>query len=149
MEWVKECYSDIKNEIMPSVAMLDLKIIILSEVRQTKTNIMILLICGPLGWLSGKEATCQCRRRSSISGSGKSPGEGIGSPLQYSCLGNPMDRGAWWATFHGVKRVQHNSATKQQQKIIQMSLFTKQNETHRHRKQTYGNQRWKEEGGTN
>ena len=47
---------------MPSVAMLDLKIIILSEVRQTKTNIMILLICGPLGWLSGKEATCQCKR---------------------------------------------------------------------------------------
>ena len=32
-----------------------------------------------------------------IPGSGRSPGEGNGSPLQYSCLGNPMDRGAWWA----------------------------------------------------
>ena len=31
-------------------------------------------------------------------------GEGIGNPLQYSCLGNPMDRGAWWATVHGVAK---------------------------------------------
>ena len=38
----------------------------------------------------------------SISGSGRSPGEGNGNPLQYSCLGNPMDRGAWWPTVHGV-----------------------------------------------
>ena len=39
-----------------------------------------------------------------IPGSGRSPGEGNGNPLQYSCLGNPMDRGAWWATVHGVAR---------------------------------------------
>ena len=38
----------------------------------------------------------------SIPGSGRSPGGGNGNPLQYSCLGNPMDRGAWWATAHGV-----------------------------------------------
>ena len=38
----------------------------------------------------------------SIPGSGSSPGEGNGNPLQYSCLENPMDRGAWWATVHGV-----------------------------------------------
>jgi len=37
-----------------------------------------------------------------ISESGSSPGEGNGNPIQYSCLGNPMDRGAWWATVHGV-----------------------------------------------
>ena len=37
----------------------------------------------------------------SIPGSGRSPGEGNGNPLQYSCLGNPMDRGAWWAAVHG------------------------------------------------
>ena len=37
-----------------------------------------------------------------ISGLGRSPGEGNGNPLQYSYLGNPMDRGAWWATVHGV-----------------------------------------------
>ena len=38
----------------------------------------------------------------SIPESGRSPGEGNGNPLQYSCLGNPMGRGAWWATVHGV-----------------------------------------------
>ena len=37
-----------------------------------------------------------------IPGSGRSPGGEDGSPLQYSCLKNPMDRGAWWATVHGV-----------------------------------------------
>ena len=37
-------------------------------------------------------------------GSGRSPGEGNGTPLQYSCLGNPMDRGAWWATVQGTTK---------------------------------------------
>ena len=51
-----------------------------------------------------------------ISGSGRSPGRGNGSPLQYSCLGNPMDRGAWWAySPWGRKRVGYRLATKQQQ----------------------------------
>ena len=40
----------------------------------------------------------------SIPGSGRSPGEGNGNPLQYSCLENYMDRGAWWATVHGVAK---------------------------------------------
>ena len=40
----------------------------------------------------------------SIPGPERSPGEGHGNPLQYSCLGNPMDRGAWWATFHAVAK---------------------------------------------
>ena len=39
-----------------------------------------------------------------ISGLGRSPGEGNGNPLQYSCLENLMDRGAWWATVHGVTK---------------------------------------------
>ena len=39
-----------------------------------------------------------------ILGSGRSPGEGKSNPLQYSCLGNPMDRGAWWATVHRVAK---------------------------------------------
>ena len=39
-----------------------------------------------------------------IPGSGRSPGEGNDNPLQYSCLENPMDRGAWWATVHGVTK---------------------------------------------
>ena len=41
-----------------------------------------------------------------IPGSGRSPGEGNGNPLQHSCLENPMDRGAWWATVHGVAKSQ-------------------------------------------
>ena len=50
----------------------------------------------------------------SIPGLGRSPGEGKGNPLQYSCLGNPMDKGAWWAIIHGVtKRVGHDLAAKQ------------------------------------
>ena len=42
----------------------------------------------------------------SIPGLGRSPGEGNGNPLQYSCLGNPIDRGAGWATVHGVTKSQ-------------------------------------------
>ena len=41
-----------------------------------------------------------------IPGLGRSPGEGNGNPVQDSCLGNPMDRGAWWATVHGVAESQ-------------------------------------------
>ena len=41
-----------------------------------------------------------------IPGLGRSPGEGNGNPLQYSCLGNPMDRGAWWDTIHGIAKSQ-------------------------------------------
>ena len=48
----------------------------------------------------------------SVPGSGRSPGEGNGNPLQYSCLGNLMDRVASWATVHGVARVGHDLATK-------------------------------------
>ena len=43
-----------------------------------------------------------------ILGLGRSPGGGHGNPLQYSCLGNPMDGGAWWATVHGIARVEHD-----------------------------------------
>ena len=47
----------------------------------------------------------------SVSGLGPSPGEGNGKALQYSCLGNPMDRGAWWATVHGLQRIGHDWVT--------------------------------------
>ena len=46
------------------------------------------------------------RDMGSIPGSGRSPGEGIGNPLQYSCLENPTDRGAWWAIVHGIAKSQ-------------------------------------------
>ena len=47
-----------------------------------------------------------------IPGLGRSPGEGNGNPLQYSCLENPMDRGAWRVTVHGVARVEHDLTNK-------------------------------------
>ena len=50
-------------------------------------------------WFSGKESACQCRKHR-IPGSGRSSGEGNGHPLQYSCLENSMDRGAWRAAVH-------------------------------------------------
>ena len=48
-----------------------------------------------------KGSACNARDLGSIPGSVTAPGEGSGNPLQYSCLGNPMDRVAWWATVHG------------------------------------------------
>ena len=50
-----------------------------------------------------KESACKEGDHGSIPGSGRSPG-GHGNPLQYSCLENPMDRGAWWGTVHGVTK---------------------------------------------
>ena len=58
-----------------------------------------------LGFPGGSEfkaSFCNAGDLGSIPGSGRSPGEGNGNPLQYSCLENPMDVGAWWATVHGV-----------------------------------------------
>ena len=60
-------------------------------------------------WLSSKESACNAgdtRDLGSIPGLGRSPGGRYGNPLQYSCLENPMDRGAWWATVHGVAKSQ-------------------------------------------
>ena len=59
-----------------------------------------------------KESACNAGDLGLIPGLGRSPGEGNGNPLQYSCLENPMDRGAWRATVHGVTRVRHDLATK-------------------------------------
>ena len=59
------------------------------------------------GSLDGKASTYNAGDPGSIAGSGRSPGEGNGNPLQYSCLENPMDWGAWWAwwaTIHGVAK---------------------------------------------
>ena len=58
------------------------------------------------GGSDGKESAYNAGDPGSIPGSGRSPGEGSGNPLQYSCLGNPMDGGAWWATVCGVAKSQ-------------------------------------------
>ena len=54
--------------------------------------------------VSGKEPTCQCSRHRFSPGLGRSPGRGNGYPLQGSCLLNPMDRGAWLTTVHGITK---------------------------------------------
>ena len=51
-----------------------------------------------------KNLSADAEDAGSIPGSGRSPGEGNGNPLQYSCLGNPMDRGVLWTTVHGVTK---------------------------------------------
>ena len=56
------------------------------------------------GSSDGKVSACSEGDLSSIPGLGRSPGEGTGTPLQYSCLKNPMDGGAWWATVNGVAK---------------------------------------------
>ena len=56
------------------------------------------------GGSDGKASAYNAGDLGSIPGSGRSPGEGNGNPLQYSCLESPMDRGAWQATVHGVAK---------------------------------------------
>ena len=72
---------------------------------------------------------CNAGNMGSNLGSGRAPGEGNGNPLQYSCLGNTMDRTAWRATVHRVARVRHDLATKPPR-------------PHWDRKQSVGLQRW-------
>ena len=55
-------------------------------------------------WLSGKKSAGQAGNAGLIPGLGRSPGDGYGNPPQYSCLENPMDRGAWRATVHGITK---------------------------------------------
>ena len=67
----------------------------------------LILLLGKRGFPDGsvgKESTCSAGNPSLIPGSRRSPGEGNGNPLQYSCLKNPMDGGAWQATVHGVAK---------------------------------------------
>ena len=54
----------------------------------------------------GKESACSAGDLGSVPGSERSSGEGNGNPLQYSCLENSVDRGAWWASVHGIAKNQ-------------------------------------------
>ena len=79
-----------------------------------------------LGFPAGSEvkaSACNAGDPGSIPGSGRSPDEGNGNPLQYSGLGNPMDRGAWWTIIHGVAKSWTQLSNKHlSSKIIQLSL---------------------------
>ena len=67
-------------------------------------NLMESIFLWAMLMTTGKESACNTGDMGSIPESGRSPGEGNGNPLQYSCLENPMDRGAWWAAVHGVPK---------------------------------------------
>ena len=58
------------------------------------------------GCSEGKESICNAGDQGAIPGWGRSPGGRHGNPLQYSCIENSVDRGAWWATVHGVPKSQ-------------------------------------------
>ena len=75
------------------------------DVLQLYYLVLYMYICASLG-SDGKESTSKTGDQNSIPGLGRSPEEGNGYPLQYSCLENPMDREAWWATVHGVAQSQ-------------------------------------------
>ena len=71
----------------------------------THTHTRIFILCFP-GGLDSKESAYNAGNLGSIPGLRRSPGEGHGNPLQYSCLGNSMSRGAWRATVSGVAESQ-------------------------------------------
>ena len=74
-----------------------------------------ILLKWEMGSSVSKSSACNAGDPGLIPGSGRSPGKGNGNPLQYSCLENPMDRGIWQATIHGVVRVRHDLVTKTKQ----------------------------------
>ena len=90
-------------------AILWLKQILTSQVSNCLFSFSLFSFCFASGlpwWLSDKESACNAGDPGSIPGLGRSPGEGHGNPLQYSCLENPKDGGAWWATIHEVAESQ-------------------------------------------
>ena len=86
-----------------------------------------------LGFPGGSEvnvSACNAGGLGSIPGLGRSPGEGNVNPIQYSCLGNPKDRGAWRATVHGVtKELKHNLVIEQKSNIY-IYIYTHIPHTH-------------------
>ena len=83
-----------------------------------------------ISWLIGKESACNAGDSSLIPGSGRSPGGGHGNPLQYSCLENPMDRGAWRAKVHRVaqNRTAVTAVTKQQRQHAHFCFISQTNQ---------------------
>ena len=86
-----------------------LQILLKPSEEQLRENICTIYTSFP-GGSDGKESTYDVGDLGLIPGLGRSHGEGNGNPLQYSCLENPMDRGAWQATAHRAARIRHNLA---------------------------------------
>ena len=98
-----DCSHEIRRHLLLGrKAMTKLDSILNSRDITLPTKIHIVKAMGFPASSTGKESASNTGDSSSVPGSGRSPGGGHGNPLQYSCLENPMDRGAWWATVHGV-----------------------------------------------
>ena len=92
--WLQPCHKGHRAQVQ------------LRERNFDKDFICLVSIMGFSGGSDGKETTCNAGDLGSVSGLGSSSGEGHGKPLQYSCLENPMNRGAWWATVQFSSVVQ-------------------------------------------
>ena len=89
----------------PFIHLLELSFHISAVVNNTAVHLAVYV---SFGHSDGKESACNAGHPGSIPGSGRFPGEGNGKPLQYSCLENSVDRGAWWGIVYGLSRVRHN-----------------------------------------
>ena len=85
---------NVRTWVSPGVSLIRVNTSFMKHIR----------IIGLPRWLSGKELAYQCKRRGFNPWVRKTPGEENGTPIQYSCLGNLMDRGAWRAIVHGIEK---------------------------------------------
>ena len=83
----------------------------------------VILTVGLPRWLSGKESTCNAGDTGLMPRLEKSPGGGYGNPLQYSCLENPVDKGAWQATIHMVAKSQAPLKPFSRHVILTLSIY--------------------------
>ena len=84
--------------------------------------LQIIVLCFP-GGSDSKEYMCNAGDLGLIPGLGRVPGGGRGNPLQYSFLENPMDRGGWWATVHGLSKSEHDQGTQHSTHVFSPRCF--------------------------
>ena len=92
--------------LYPAVRVGSTPLTYLFRTNDTKSHVAVCVFYWFPRWLSSKESACQAGDMGSVPGSGRSPEERNGNPIQYSCLGNPMDRGAWQVTAMGLQKNQ-------------------------------------------